>query len=120
MRRNKKKPKNFYKFAMALSNAPEKSDSGPFPDIAVCDECLWKGNINSCSQEQEGDWESGYYYVDVCPKCGGCVEYKMSEARSKEWHEWYCKQNNKKPADIPCECTYPSGANICDNCGGKI
>ena len=66
-------------------------DFGPSPDLAYCDEddCDWQGLVSECKKEIEGDWETGYYEIDVCPECGGPVEYDMSEARAKEWEAWY-------------------------------
>jgi len=67
-------------------------DLEPKPDIAICSECGWCGPAEECEEGIDGDWESGYYKVDLCPKCedGGCVDdYDMSPKRLKEWEEWY-------------------------------
>lgn len=68
-----------------------RKDPEPIADISKCSECGWKGPISECETEEEGDWETGYYDVHVCPKCedGGCVDdYEMSEGRAKEREEW--------------------------------
>lgn len=71
----------------------------PCPDIAICSSCGWKGPISECVTESEGDWESGYYSIDLCPKCedGGCVDdYEMTDQRADEWNLWYSEKNKKK------------------------
>lgn len=63
----------------------------PMPDIAICSECGWKGPVSDCETDQEGDWESGYYLIHLCPKCedGGSIDdYDMSETQLKEWKLW--------------------------------
>ena len=63
----------------------------PKPDIAICSICGWRGDVSECIKGEDGDWESGYYEIDECPKCedGGCIDdYDMSEQRLKEWEEW--------------------------------
>jgi hypothetical protein len=67
----------------------------PEVDLARCSVCEWEGPITDCGTERDGDWETGYYDVDVCPKCedGGCIdEYFMSETRTAEWEAWFQKQ----------------------------
>jgi hypothetical protein len=67
----------------------------PNPDIAKCSYCGWKGNVNECIKGEEGDWETGYYKIDECPKCedGGCIDdYDMTPERAKEWEEWFDKK----------------------------
>lgn len=53
-----------------------KKPGPPLPDIAICSECGWRGLFSKCPMEEEGDYESGYYSVPVCPKCpdGGCLD----------------------------------------------
>ena len=66
-------------------------DSEPIPDIAICSECGWRGPVSKCLKDQDGDWESGYYIIDLCPICadGGCIDdYDMTPERLKEWNEW--------------------------------
>ena len=66
-------------------------DPEPIPDIAICSECGWRGPASECESEQDGDWETGYYDVHVCPKCdsGGCIDaYDMSEDQLKKWNAW--------------------------------
>lgn len=77
----------------------------PRPDIAICSQCGWRGPVEECGEDTEGDWESGYYDVDTCPKCsdGGCIDdYDMSEKRAKEWEQWHNKKNEQdfKPAGV--------------------
>ena len=59
-----------------FSKLNEVLDPTPHPDMCKCSECGWEGPVHECPTEQEGDWESGYYDIDVCPKCedGGCIE----------------------------------------------
>lgn len=69
----------------------------PLPDIAICSECGWQGPESDCITDQEGDWESGYYSIHLCPKCkdGGCIDdYDMSETRLKEWELWDKEKGN--------------------------
>jgi len=73
-------------------------DKEPSPDIAICSQCGWVGPVSECEVEEEGDWESGYYPVDLCLKCedGGCIdEYSMSDERAKEWENWWKKKQEK-------------------------
>jgi hypothetical protein len=74
--------------------------SEPQPDIAICFGCSWRGKVEDCIIQEEGDYESGYYNVHVCPNCDeedGCIsEYDMSEERSEEWNAWYKNKENQK------------------------
>jgi len=66
-------------------------DVEPMPDIAICSNCRWRGKISKCEKGTDGDWESGYYDIDLCPKCddGGCIDdYTMSNKQAKLWEEW--------------------------------
>lgn len=66
-------------------------DTEPKPDIACCSECGGRFPVSDCPIEQEGDWETGYYGVHICPKCedGGCVDdYAMTPECAEEWNEW--------------------------------
>ena len=72
--------------------ATELETNAPKPDIAICSSCGWSGGIEECDQDEEGDWENGYYTVDLCPNCddGGCIDnYDMSPERDEEWKHWY-------------------------------
>ena len=72
-------------------------DDAPSPDIACCSSCGKEFDIADCPTESEGDWETGYYDVQVCPECpdGGCIDdYNMSSARADEYNE-YMKKHNK-------------------------
>jgi len=78
-------------FDEAMKNAEPKHD------IAICSECGWQGPVSDCEVDPhgDGDWESGYYPVHLCPKCedGGCIDsYDMSDARLQEWEEWWDKK----------------------------
>jgi hypothetical protein len=67
-------------------------ETEPMPDIAICCICNWKGPTSECPVGQDGDWESGYYNIHLCPKCegGGCIDdYDMTSERAREWNEWY-------------------------------
>jgi len=66
-------------------------DPEPKLDIAICSECGWKGPVSECDVENDGDWESGYYEVHLCPKCedGRCIdEYDFSPKQRKLWDKW--------------------------------
>ena len=75
----------------------------PKVDIAICSECGWRGSVDDCIKGQDGDWESGYYEVDFCPKCedGGCIDnYDMTPERTKEWEEWRNKKDLEKENEM--------------------
>lgn len=75
------------------------AESEPCPDIACCSECNKKFDVADCPTEEDGDWESGYYTVHVCPECpdGGLVDdYDMSDKRATEWNEWHEQQKKRK------------------------
>lgn len=80
-----------------LSN-PE--DIAPTPDLARCEECNWAGRVSDCFTSEEGDWENGYYLVDLCPECGGGIAYDMTRKRAKEWNKWWNKNNKEKMPEI--------------------
>lgn len=66
----------------------------PKPDIACCSECGWQGDVSACKTGREGDRESGYIDVHLCPKCpdGGCIDdYDMSPQRAITWAAWRAK-----------------------------
>ena len=70
----------------------EEKNLEPTPDIAICESCKWTGNVNECLTEQEGDWESGYYNIDICPKCNEAIsDYDMTPETLKKWEEWIKK-----------------------------
>ena len=76
-----------------------KVDPEPKPNIAICSECGWQGPTSECIKDQEGDWESGYYLIDLCPVCedGGCIDdYDMTPERTKEWGEWFSRKGEYK------------------------
>ena len=72
-----------------------KLDCEPTPDISICANCGWKGNVSECELDQDGDWETGYYIIHLCPVCedGGCVDdYTMSEKQEILWNDWFKRQ----------------------------
>lgn len=67
------------------------NDIEPTPDLGCCSQCGGRYPVAMCPTEQEGDWESGYYDVHVCPYCedGGCIDdYDYTTERFYEWEEW--------------------------------
>lgn len=63
----------------------------PQPDIAICSICGWKGSINLCHIDEEGDFETGYYLIHLCPVCedGGCIDnYEYSLKAAQEYDKW--------------------------------
>jgi len=75
-----------------------EKDPEPGPDIAICQECDWRGSLSECGTEQDGDWETGYYLIHTCPKCDDCgmIEYDMSEKRALEWNAWKERRKGDK------------------------
>lgn len=83
-----------------LCKVKEDPTLEPKPDIAICSECGWRGDISECGTDKEGDWESGYYDVHICPKCvdGGCIDdYDMSPSVEIDWWLWDIKYNGIFP-----------------------
>ena len=61
----------------------------PLADIARCSACEWNGPYVNCEEDKDGDWETGYYKIHLCPKCGECIDdYSMSDDQYKKWQEW--------------------------------
>ena len=63
----------------------------PQPDLACCSDCGGSFPVSECPTETEGDWDTGYYEVHVCPKCedGGHIDdYGMTPECADRWHEW--------------------------------
>ena len=54
------------------------------PDLANCEDCPWSGKVAECDQDEDGTWEYGYFIIDICPKCGGPIEYSFSEDQANE------------------------------------
>jgi len=52
----------------SLIFAPHQ-DTEPTCDILVCNTCEGSYPVKDCPTEQDGDWETGYYTVHICPKC---------------------------------------------------
>ena len=76
----------------------EEINQIPKPDIAICSQCGWRGPSSKCEQAEEGDWENGYYTIDLCPICedGGCIDnYDFStEELFKKWWNYYFGEEN--------------------------
>lgn len=63
----------------------------PRPDIGCCSVCGEGFPVCDLKTEQDGDWETGYYDIHICPKCpdGGCIDdYTMSVEQAEEWWKW--------------------------------
>ena len=68
-------------------------NTSPEPDIAECIGCGLKGTFDKFELQTEGDWESGYYEIHVCPQCeDGEIEYDMSPDRQKEFEDYMLKK----------------------------
>lgn len=70
----------------------------PKPDIGVCSICEGRFMVHELKTEKEGDWETGYYDIHVCPKCpgGGCIDdYDMSPEVAEAWNKWYENENKQ-------------------------
>lgn len=73
--------------------------TAPEPDVAMCSSCGWRGKVYRCPVEQEGDWESGYYDIHLCPKCedGGCVDgYTYSRLQYLRLILWRLREEIRK------------------------
>ncbi len=71
----------------------------PGPDMGECSECGWKGPLKDCPMEDDGDYESGYYQVPVCPKCddGGCLDrYDYSPEQEAALRLFHAKRLKNK------------------------
>ena len=74
-----------------LNTLANPTDSEPEYDIAICSICHWTGPVSECQKGRDGDWETGYYDIHLCPKCkdGGCIDdYSMTDERAREWEVW--------------------------------
>ena len=70
----------------------------PSPDLGNCSDCGKTFKIEDCPTEIDGDWETGYYEVPVCPVCkdGGCIDdYSYSRKQMKEYRNWESKHQTK-------------------------
>ena len=67
----------------------ERNDTEPKVDLASCLDCGWEGPKHKCDVMVEGDWEGGHCYVDICPECGGPIEYNMTKEQSEKWNAWF-------------------------------
>lgn len=78
-----------------LRVADSEQKHGPSPDLVKCSDCGKTFKASECSTEVDGDWETGYYDVIVCPECedGGCMDdWDYSPEQWKKYEEW---QNGK-------------------------
>ena len=82
----------------ALQTLKNETNPEPGCDMGRCGVCGWNGPLSECPTEEDGDYESGYFTVHVCPKCedGGELEYEMSENRGKEWVVWMERNRTKE------------------------
>ena len=50
--------------------------AGPVIDMCRCSECGWEGFTTNLETVMEGEFETGYYPVPVCPQCPdeGCLD----------------------------------------------
>lgn len=83
---------------MILDLNLDEEDLEPQPDVGVCADCGWRGDLASCEYEREGDYFEGYHDVAICPVCedGGCVDqYDMSDEQSERWEQWKARQEQK-------------------------
>jgi len=69
-----------------------ENDPEPKADIATCSGCGWRGGVDDCRTGEEGDLESGYYKIYMCPDCDEseeCVDdYEYSRKQFKKLMEW--------------------------------
>jgi len=66
-------------------------ESEPSPDLCKCAWCGKYFKVKDLSTEEEGDWETGYYNVHICPVCpeGGCIDvYDYSKKQFKKLIQW--------------------------------
>ena len=70
-------------------------DKEPSCDLVECYKCNQSYDIADCPTDHEGDWETGYYLVHSCPKCGddGEPDYTMSMEQAEKWNAWFERNN---------------------------
>lgn len=84
-------------FFEELANIIRPVNNEPSPDLATCSDCQQQFKISDCPIEIDGDWETGYYDVPICPKCedGGCLDtYDYSPEQFKKLKEWENAKTN--------------------------
>jgi len=85
---------------MMKLNLPKlNKEEEPLPDIARCSCCDKEFPVSECGQDVEGDWETGYYDVYICPECpdGGEIDdYTFSKKQQIAYDKWH---NKNKPED---------------------
>ena len=68
-----------------------EENTQPQCDMGSCGNCGWKGPLSVCEIGKEGDYESGYYDIPLCPICpdGGCIDdYFYSSEQRLELEKW--------------------------------
>jgi len=68
-----------------------KGESEPLPDLGKCSDCGKTYKLSGCPTDVEGDWETGYFNVVICPVCedGGCIDdYFYSKKQMKKYLKW--------------------------------
>lgn len=76
----------------------DQEDPEPGPDVGICSACGWRGSVDECEKGQDGDWETGYHEIDMCPECedGGCVDdYSYSAEQIKKISSWRARNKEK-------------------------
>ena len=80
-----------------VTEAKEDYDkNGPSPDKVECGQCHRKWFVKDCPTVTEGDWETGYYDVLVCPKCeddGELDNFYFSRKQQRLYDDWFKKQD---------------------------
>ena len=69
----------------------QEKSGPPSPDIAICSECNGRFKFEECITATDGDWETGYYTVLLCPVCpeGGEIDnYDYSPEQLKKYNEY--------------------------------
>jgi len=78
-------------FFEELANSIRPANEEPSPDLVTCSDCQQQFKISECPTEIDGDWETGYYDVPMCPNCedGGCLDsYDYSPEQLEEYEKW--------------------------------
>lgn len=83
---------------MKIFDQIQESKRLPSCDMARCSDCGGEFLIADCPMEQDGDWETGYFDVPVCPVCedGGCLDdYFCTPERAELINEWWRKHDEQ-------------------------
>lgn len=74
----KKTMNNFFKKLAEKDSSPQPDlvTCSKQPDLVTCSNCHKTFKLEDCETEEDGDWETGYYLVFICPNCedGGCLD----------------------------------------------